>query len=189
MPTGTINWFDPETGKGRVRTRAGKQYPIAQGEAERDATARAARVHFDIKHIEGIDWAMNVRLCRGTRVHRLQHRFGDVAGRRSHPVGGDRSASTLLALWLDAVARGDIDAASALYAPDACVHIGEDVVRGRRSIRSHLDREIAAAGIAVMSVETPDERSAVARVTSARDGSQAEIRIRAEHDEIAEQWL
>lgn len=186
MPTGFVKWFDPETGRGRV-TRHGKEYPIRPGEAERDARAPRARVHFDVERAKGVEWAVNVRLCTGTRMHRLQHRFGDLVGRRSHPVVGDRDASTLAALWLDTLARGDPDATMALYAPDAEIHVDDRVIRGREHILAYLEDAVLATGLSGGPVEALDERTAVAHFERA-DGERGVTRLRADHGEIIEQW-
>lgn len=189
MPTGRMRWFDSAADKGCV-ARGGKEYPVLSGEAERDAQARRAPVHFDIRRQDGIEWAVHVRLCQGTRVDHLQHRFGDLVGRRSHSVPDERDPSTLATLWLEAVAHGDPGAASLLYAPEACVHAADATIRGRERIRQHLARDpIFARTFSATQVHSEDERTVVVHWKSGDGGSLAESHLRVDRGEIVEQWF
>jgi hypothetical protein len=189
MPTGRLKWFDPTTEQGRV-TRYGKEYPILPGEAERDARAKRAPVHFDVRRRDGIDWAVHVRLRRGTRVGRLQHRFGDLVKTPSHHRSGERDPSTVAALWLQAVAAGDASAAALLYAPDACLHVRDAALTGRDRIRRRLANDpIFTHGVSGSRISAEDDRTIVVHWQPGDDVPPASSRLRVERGEIEEQWF
>ncbi|HLI15830.1 MAG TPA: sigma 54 modulation/S30EA ribosomal C-terminal domain-containing protein [Acidimicrobiales bacterium] len=153
MPDGVMRWFDEEAGEGLV-VRAGQRFRAWAGDTEPDARQPGARVHFDAKEVDGVARAVNVSLRHGTRVSRRQDDFATLAGaRRAEAKGPEPFAGVhpellpaylahpieLVRRWADDLARGDVDAALALYAPDARISVGDVKVAGRRNLQSLLE--------------------------------------------------
>jgi hypothetical protein len=110
-------------------------------------------VHFDIVRHEGVRWAVNVTLRRGTRVSARQHRFGDLAGahhpdeKGHHPLTDDRPGvdpayegrpTKLVEEWVRLVNLEDLSTLRLLYAPEAVLHEGRKRVVGRDAIIEYL---------------------------------------------------
>lgn len=58
-PTGTMRWFDPRTGEGRI-VASGREDPADASDVEPRARATGARVHFDIQRVDGVARAVRV---------------------------------------------------------------------------------------------------------------------------------
>jgi cold shock CspA family protein len=145
-------WFDDQTGEGLIR-RDGREYPVRSSDIEAPARVPGAPVHFDIVRHQGVKWAHNVTLRRGTRVSPRQHRFGDLAGahhpdeKGHHPLTDDRPGvdpayegrpMELVAEWVRLVSLGDLSTLRLLYAPEAVLHEGRKRVVGRDAIIEHM---------------------------------------------------
>ena len=76
MPDGTVTYFDPSIGRGRIEDSSGK-YSVREEDMAPDARSEGARVTYDIERDEPHDRAINVRLIGGTRNNPEQRRFGD----------------------------------------------------------------------------------------------------------------
>jgi hypothetical protein len=201
MPDGVLQWIDPASGQAAI-VRAGHVYTTSSSEIEPVARHPGARVHFDIRHLDGGERAVEVRLRPGTRVSHHQRRYGTLAGARrpdtkgaapfahAHPERGREFASHPLEVaraWVDGVQARDLDGLLALYSSDAVVHVGDDDHVGRSHIATYpetspvfgtaLDPEIRGDGGTVV-VHWP-----------ARAGVGVEVRARVEHGLIAEQWV
>ncbi|HEX6299420.1 MAG TPA: hypothetical protein VF148_03025 [Acidimicrobiia bacterium] len=152
MPNGTLVWFDDQTGEGLIR-RDGREYPVRNSEIETAACVPNAPVHFDIVRHEGVRWAVNVTLRRGTRVSPRQHRFGDLAGahhpdeKGHHPLTDDRPGvdpayegrpTELVEEWARLVNLEDLSTLRLLYAPEAVLRDGRKRVVGRDAIIEFL---------------------------------------------------
>jgi cold shock CspA family protein len=152
MPKGTLVWFDDQTGEGLIR-RDGREYPVRSPDIEKAACVPNAPVHFDIVRHEGVRWAVNVTLRRGTRVSPRQHRFGDLAGahhpdeKGHHPLTDDRPGvdpayegrpTELVEEWARLVNLEDLSTLRLLYAPEAVLHEGRKRVVGRDAIIEYL---------------------------------------------------
>lgn len=100
--------------------------------------------------------ASNVSLRKGTRVSHHQGRFGSLTGARQPDTKGRLRLAgmhpelataypehpiELVRRWAVDLAHGEIDAAMALYAPDAEIVIGERRAVGRRAIRALLEEQ------------------------------------------------
>jgi len=202
MPDGVIKWFDPSTGEAEI-VRSGRSFRARASDIEAVARTAGARVHFDIRREQGAEMAVDVRLREGTHASHHHHRFGTLTGARRIDTKGPapyaqvhpdlRSAEAhpleVARAWATNLALGDLSAASALYAPDAAVHAGEQSFVGRSSLLAWLEgcpllgseRHAVvrgAEGTAVVSWEEngPDEPGMV-------------VRCRIAHAQIAEQWV
>ncbi len=171
MPQGTLVWFDDQTGEGLIR-RDGREYPVRSSGIDTSARVPNAPVHFDIVRHEGVRWAVNVTLRRGTRVGAHQHRFGDLAGahhpdeKGHHPLTDDRPGVDpayegrpieLVDEWVRLINLGDLSTLRLLYAPEAVLHDGRKRVVGRDAIIEHMSARLSGS--------TPQ-----ARVLGGRDG-------------------
>lgn len=200
MPDGLMQWYDEHRGEGRV-LHGGKEYPVRAEAIERRARVPGARVRFDVERRDGIDVAVDVRLREGTRVARRQRRFGDQVGARRadtkgsapfarpHPEMGLRLAThpeVVARRWAEHVADDDVEGATMLYAPDAVVHAGDEVLRGRR-----IHGWLSASGLLghVEDTQTRGAGDIIALRWSGRDGRAETSWVRVVHGEIAEQWL
>lgn len=76
MPDGTVTFYDPNIGRGRIEDSSGK-YSVRAEDMAPDARKEGARVNYDIERDEPHDRAVNVHLISGTRNNPKQHRFGD----------------------------------------------------------------------------------------------------------------
>jgi RNA polymerase-binding transcription factor DksA/ribosome-associated translation inhibitor RaiA len=199
MPDGLLQWYDDRRGEGRV-VRGGREYPVRAADMESRARIPGARVHFDVKRHEGVPVAVGVRLREGTRVSRRQRRFGDMAGARRpdtrgsapfarpHPDMGRRLAShphAVVQRWAECVAANDLAGAVLLHAPEAVVHAGHQVLRGRR-VRGWL----SASGLPghVRAVETAGAGDYVVLRWLGPGDRRATSWARVEHGELVELW-
>ncbi|HSJ85431.1 MAG TPA: hypothetical protein VLA91_16640 [Acidimicrobiia bacterium] len=152
MPKGRLVWFDDQTGEGLIR-RDGREYPVRSPDIETAACVPNTPVHFDVSRRDGVRWAVNVTLRRGTRVSPRQHRFGDLAGahhpdeKGHHPLTDDRPGvdpayegrpTELAEEWARLVDLGDLSTLRLLYAPEAVLREGRKRVVGRDAIIEHL---------------------------------------------------
>jgi cold shock CspA family protein len=170
MPKGILVWFDDQTGEGLIR-RDGREYPVRISDVETSARVPNAPVHFDIVRHEGVRWAINVTLRRGTRVSPRHRRFGDLAGahhpdEKGHrPLTDDRPGvdpayegrpTDLAEEWARLVNLKDLSTLRLLYAPEAVLHEGRKRVVGRDAIIESLSARFSG-------------RSPQARVLGGRD--------------------
>ncbi|HLT69184.1 MAG TPA: sigma 54 modulation/S30EA ribosomal C-terminal domain-containing protein [Acidimicrobiales bacterium] len=200
MPDGLLQWYDAREGVGRI-VRRGKRYPVRASDMEPRARVPGARVHFDIRRVDGTAIATNVTLREGTRVSRRQRRFGEMAGARRPSARGTAPFTTarpaliraltdhpeaVVRLWADLVVAGETDDALQLYAPDAVVHAGDEDLRGR-----HIRGWLPDSGLPgrVRSVETSGAGDLVVVRWIGPDDRPATWWARAAHGEIAEQWI
>jgi hypothetical protein len=185
MPTAVLDWYEPEHARGRV-SRRGREYPV-RGDVERDAQVPKARVRFDIGRHEGVEWAENVRLRRGTRVAGLQHRFGDLVGRRSH---GTRESTPRAVgeLWLAALEAGDAGLVKRLYTLNATLRWGGTAALGRERIWRLLEARLAPRPRQDRELTSVDEHT-VELVWGEPPTAPRTIRMRVARGEIVEQWI
>lgn len=200
MPDGLMQWYDRRRGEGRV-VRNNREYPVGAADVEPHARVPGARVHFDVKRLEGVAVAVDVRLRAGTRVSRRQRRFGDMVGARRpdtrgtapfaspHPELGRRLAvhpEVVAWRWAERVADNDLEGATLLYAPDAVVHAGDEELRGRR-----VHGWLSASGLMghVRGVETSGMGELIVVRWIGPDDRPGSVWMRLAHGEIAEQWL
>lgn len=200
MPTGVVTWFDPATGEGLIR-RNGREYPVDRPDIEPDARVAMARVHFDIKRQDGIKRAVNVTLRRGRRVSPHQHHFGDLVGahhpdeKGHHPLTDDHPGIDpayegrpleLIREWARLVNLGDLSTARLLYAPQANLHVGAELVVGRDAIIDHLEGRYAGLHPELESLH--ERKGRIRTVLEAADGSQ-QIDFQVRHGHVVEQWM
>lgn len=201
MPTGTMIWFDPNTGEGRI-VASGREYPADAHEVEPHARAAGARVHFDIQRVDGVARAVRVAARPGTRTSTRQRRFGDLTG-SARPEEKGRAPLThasagidplyvgqpmaLVRHWIRAADSGHLDGLLPLYAPDAVVHTPADDHHGRGAIRAFLvDSGLLSRGWSARPVGGENEVTAVRQVTAPDAGRTSRFRIA--HGQIIEQW-
>lgn len=198
-----MQWFDEASGEGRI-LHAGRRFAVRTAAAETSARVPGARVHFDIDSGAGGAVAVNVRLLPGTRVSRRQRRFGDLTGSatadskgtapfaQAHPEMGhdlQRHPMRVAQLWSDLLTAGDLDGAMLLYAPDAVLHAGGDVVVGPTAIRRRLVASSLPGRSEPGFIRGEDGSIVVRWEHTAPDGESLEGHLRVAHGEIAEQWL
>jgi hypothetical protein len=159
-------------------------------------------VHFDISH-DG-EHATEVTARSGGRTRRSHGGVGTLAGAhapwskmaeppttatlelrrldRTHPM-------RLARAWSDAVARGGLDDALLLYAPDAEVHIGAEIVSGRRHVAGALE------ALSVFGEEQPadelegDADDVIVRWAARDERPEWATRLHIAHGEVVTQWL
>ena len=212
MPTGTVRWFDPDTGDVRIVARSGREYVARAADVEPAARAPRARVGFDVVREGGVARAVSVRLRRGTRTSRLQGGFGSLAGaRRPDAAGGAASGrlypeqgagsaprlpTAVARAWLEAMAEGDVTAVLRLYAPDAVVHVPGGDLAGRRAVQGflngsvllgvrHADTQVRERG-PLVHVRWPASDVDLTRTPIA--DRRRTTRLRVAHGQIVEQW-
>lgn len=201
MPNGAMLWFDDRAGEGRI-VASGRQYPVHERDVEPRARATGARVHFDVKRVDGVPTAVRVQSRPGTRTTTRQRRFGDLTG-AARPEEKGRAARThqhgdidplysgqpvaLVRHWIAAADSGHMDSLLPLYAPDAVLHTPTGDHHGRVAIRAFLlDSGLLTRGWSARPVSAPEGVSAV-RTTDAPDAGRT-ARFRIAHGQIAEQW-
>jgi cold shock CspA family protein len=202
MPRGTVTWFDPKTGEGRI-AHAGQTLVVRAQDLQPAARAAGARVRFDLRREHGTLRAHNARLLEGTRQSPRQGRFGDLVGAKrpdhkgrqplthGHPdlQPGPGLPSAVARRWIEAMKRGDPERATALYAPDAVLHTELGRLRGHRQIHDYLSGS-PLLGSPPWTVEIHGDKVVLLRWTSPRDGGpRGTSRLRVRHGEIAEQWI
>lgn len=202
MPAGTVRWFDPKRGEGRI-VHANHDYPVDAGELEREARVPRARVRFDVRRDGEIARAVHARLIRGTRTGRRQGRFGDLVGAaypdekgrapltHHHPdlqVGVDHPLQ-VARRWVEALERGDVLGAVELYAPDAKLLLEGQTFAGRAEIQGCLGSR-SILGTHPWNVEIQGDGDALVRWGSLDpDVPPGEARTRVAHGEIIEQRI
>jgi hypothetical protein len=201
MPDGVVQWFDEAAGIGRI-VHGGRRYACAAADMERDAQVVGARVHFDIGH-DG-EHATAVTARTGGRTGRGHGGVGNLAGAHApwSKIGEPSTTATLelrkidrthpLQLargWSDVIARGGLDDALLLYAPDAECHLDAEVLGGRRHLASALER-VPVFGLEQPADElTGDDGDVIVRWAQRDDRPAWATRLRIAHGEIVAQWL
>lgn len=202
MPDGMLKWFDSKSGEAEIE-RGGRSFRARAREVDTHARRPGARVHFDIRRLNGVDEAVNVKLREGTRVSRRQHRFGSLVGARSadtkglsphaHVLPDLRNAAAhpleVARAWASALEAGDLPAVLELYSADAVVHVEGRPVTGRRAIHAWVET-VPALGVAGHA-RISGSNGFVSVTWNASDeleqGMSALCRI--SHSQIAEQWI
>lgn len=206
MPDGQIQWIDNDQRVVQL-ARRGREYKAPLSEVDSAARVPGARVHFDITREDGIDGAANVTLRTGSRTNRRHRRFGDLTGARrpgskapsiaAERLGVDVATQPLKVVrsWLETISDGDLDAALALYAPDATVHHAGEEVRGRDHIRAFLaDEAPRGVDLEATSVAGDDEQVRVDWPSHVQFGTDAPATTELatyfaiDHGHIVEQW-
>ena len=189
MPNGIVRWIDPKRSIGRV-SRWGKGYPFRCEDAERDALTADARVHFDLRRQGGAPWAVNIRLRRGTRTSRRQHRFGDQAGVHTRARREQLDPATLAKRWLGEVERGNAAAAVEVYAPEARLHTASGTYAGRDRILAYLaDNPVVRPNPTDVATRGQDENVVTIGWRDTARGPHRQTRLRVARGEIIEQWI
>ncbi|MEX0796311.1 MAG: hypothetical protein WD274_06425 [Acidimicrobiia bacterium] len=198
MTKGTIVWFDNQTGEGRIR-RDGREYPVRISDIETSARVPNAPVHFDIVRHDGVRWAVNVTLRRGTRVSPWHHRFGDLAGahhpdeKGHHPLTDDRPGvdpayegrpTELAEEWARLVNLEDLSTLRLLYAPEAVLHEGRKRVVGRDAIVEYLSARFSGSS---PQARVLGGRNGVVAVELSLEGRTSLIELKLAHGRVVEQ--
>lgn len=199
MPTGVVQWFDPDAGEGRLMG-SGRRFAVRADAIEPKARYAGARVHFDIDHDAAGDVATRVVLREGTRVSPRQRRFGDLVGARRFDTKSaavtTRSAGVhdagvhphlVAERWARAMADGAIDDAARLYSPTAVLHAGGAVATGPAAIRRHLDT-LLPAGTALEDISGDGDAVRIRWAVADLSHGRLESHLVIEHGEIVEQW-
>jgi RNA polymerase-binding transcription factor DksA len=201
MPEGVVQWFDVDSGEGRI-VRGSREYPVSADEVEPRARVAGARVRFDVVRDDGVEMAGSVVLREGSRVGRGKRRFGDLAGARRvdskgpapfarpHPELGRGligHPEVVAQRWGEQVIAGDLDSAVLLYAPDAVVHAGDEELKGRR-----VHGWLSTSGLLghVRGVESRGVGDDVVELRwVGREGRLERSWLRTARGEIVEQWI
>ncbi len=201
MPDGVMKWFDPSTGEAEI-TRGGRLFPARSSDIESVARRAGARVHFDVRRVDGVDRAVGVRLREGTRVSHHHRRFGTLVGARwidtkgpaphaeAHPELRADGAHPLQVArsWATCVARGDAPGMLALYAPGAVVHVDGESLSGRL-LRAWLEASPLFGCGRHARVRGGEGTADVSWGVGTADEPGATVRSRIDHGRIAEQWV
>jgi ribosome-associated translation inhibitor RaiA/cold shock CspA family protein len=203
MPDGIVQWFDSDSGEGRVLHRR-RRYAVGTADVEPDARAAGARVHFDIDHASDGTRATNVTLRHGTRSARSQRRFGDLIGAttqaaKTSPIDAQQSPDltrdpvAVAEWWAQNLAAGDLDEVLVLYSPEAALHLpgqsDDDVLVGREQIRRHWHASPLLGGPPAALIRGEGDDRVVMRWPAAiAGGDLAETRLQVRRGEIVEQW-
>jgi cold shock CspA family protein len=205
MPTGRVKWFDDKSGEGRI-SHGTREIPVHTADIEGPARAPGARVHFDVTREEGVERAVNVELRQGTRVSPHQHRFGDLKGahhpdERGHAplthrhtdrdagIGLEDHPMRVAHAWAEAVARGELEAVTHLYAPDVELHLGPRVGAGRRRAEAFLLDADLLGTRTLDAVLRGDTGYVVIKWRAETGHHPIYSRLRIAHGQIVEQWL
>jgi cold shock CspA family protein len=198
MPKGTLVWFDDDTGEGLIR-RDGREYPVRSSDVETSARVPNAPVHFDIVRHQGVRWAKNVTLRRGSRVSARQHRFGDLAGahhpdeKGHHPLTDDRPGVDpayegrpieLVEEWARLVNLGDLSTLRLLYAPEAVLHEVRKRVVGRDAIIERMSARLSGSSPQARVLGGRDD---VVAVELSVEGRTSLVELRLAHGRVVEQ--
>lgn len=199
MPDGVVQWFDLDSGEGRV-LHAGKRYVVKAADADPAARVAGARVHFDV---EREFYAVDVQPRAGRRTTRRQRRFGDLTGSPVSDAKGDapfaspqpelgrdlqRHPVQVVEQWARSLGDGDLEQAMQLYAPNAALHAGGRVLIGTRAIRGYWEISPLLGRASDPEITGTDGEFEV-WWTSGADTATPVIRLRVAHGEIAEQHV
>jgi cold shock CspA family protein len=205
MPSGRVKWFDDKSGEGRI-SHGTREIPVRRADIETPARAPGARVHFDVTREEGVERAVNVELRQGTRVSRHQHHFGDLKGAhhpdehghaalthghadRDSAIGFEDHPMRVVHAWAEAVARGELEGAIHLYAPDVELHRGPRVATGRRRAEAFLTDADLLGTRRLDAILRGDTGYIVVRWRAESGHHPIHSRLRIAHGQITEQWL
>lgn len=198
MPKGKLVWYDDQTGEGLIR-RDGREYPVRSPDIETRARVPNAPVHFDIARREGVKWAVNVTLRRGTRVSRHRHRVGDLAGahhpdeKGHHPLTDDRLGvdpayegrpGELAERWAQLVNLKDLSTLRLLYAPEAVLREGRKRVVGRDAIIEYLSERFSGSSPQATVLGGRDD-VVIVELNAGRRSSHVELEVA--HGRVVEQ--
>lgn len=198
MPTGVMQWFDPRSGEGVIRSRRG-DYAVRAEDVEPHARVPGARVHFDRVRADGAEHAVHVRLRRGGRTSPHHHRVGDLKGAH-HPEAKGRPASQptpppredhpveIAKQWLRALRTGDVQGATALHAPDAVIHGPDGRSAGVHAVRRWVQRASGLSSWTTADVQPRGEEIEVVWQARPNLDSTSALRIRVAHGRVAELW-
>lgn len=201
MPDGIVQWFDTESGEGRVLHRR-RRYAVSTSDIEPDARVPGARVHFDIDHTSGGTSATGVTLRRGIRSSKGQRRFGDTTGAptdaakkpitTSHESFDQdptmfRSPVRAAEFFASQMSIGDLDEVMVLYSPTATLHTGGRILFGLDEIRRHWQRSSLLGAELAPSVRGDQDGTVLIR-WPAQQGERAHSRLQISRGEITEQW-
>jgi hypothetical protein len=152
MPYGVVRWFDETTNQGLVARRA-TQYPVLGSDMDPRTRRPGARVHFDVRRQDDVQWACDVRPRVGGRSSPRQHRFGDLAGAHhpdekghvpssgSHPQEPfhlEGHPTEVARTWLRLLVDADFGTIVHLYAPEVVLNNRGKVMTGRRGVEDLL---------------------------------------------------
>lgn len=201
MPDGVVQWYDHESGQGRV-IHSGKRYACTARDMDAAARHAGARVHFDVTS-DGTR-AVNVTTRDRGRSRRSHRGAGSLAGAHAPWAKVSDPPTTasmelrrldrtrpmhLLRAWSDAVARGALDDAILMYAPDAVIHTEDGALSGRNSVATVLE-SLSAFGTEESATALSGDDDHV-QVEWARSPVMAPtmVRSRVTNGEIVEQWI
>ncbi len=199
MPDGVVQWFDEDRGEGRI-LHAGKRYVVRSEDTEPAARVAGARVHFDVQDEMR---AVDVRMRSGRRTSKRQRRFGDLTGAGRTDDKGDapfataqpelghdlqRHPTRVIEQWAGQLAAENLDQAMLLYAPNAALHAGGDVMVGADAIRGFLEGSPLLGQDAEIRIRGSNGDFVLE--WSAVEGLESPVaRFRVAHGEILEQHL
>jgi ribosome-associated translation inhibitor RaiA len=201
VPEGVVRWFDEARGDAEV-ARDGQTYHVPAGAIEAAARHPGARVHFDLQQFEGVVQATDVRLRQSARASRHRHRFGTLEGAHrfdtkgrpayagAHPElhAAELHPMQVARSWATSVACGDLDAALALYSPDAVVYVGDRTLEGRPALSGWLEASPAFGCVRHARIFGQGDGAIVTWEAEAPGEQGFTVRCRMAHGEIAEQW-
>jgi len=200
MPNGVIMWFDSRTGEARIR-RDGHEYPAAARDIDTAARVPSARVHFDIRREGGVERAVNVTLRAGGRHNPRQHRFGDLAGahhpdeKGHHPLTDNHPGTDpaheghpvrLIEEWGRLANLDQPATLRLLYAPEAVLHIEEELVVGRDALIDRLGVEFTGQSSEAGSAR---ERDGIVVLSFRVGDRRLQMEFAVHHGRVVEQWV
>lgn len=203
MPDGVVQWFDPSSGEATI-VRAGRVFRARVADLEAVARRAGAHVHFDVRREQGVETAVEVQLRPGARASHRHHRFGALTGARGPDTKGPlpyahvnpelaRSGVMhpleVVRAWATSLSGGDAAGASALYAPDAVLHVGEEPVTGRSALQAWLEASPLLGAGRRAAVRGADGEAIVTWAPSGPDERAVSVRCRFAHGELTEQWV
>src|SRR5450759_3521576 len=202
MPDGVMRWFDPRTGEAEV-VRGGRTFPARAGDIETEARRPGARVHFDIRRVQGVEEAVDVRLRPGARVSHHHHRFGTLTGARRIDTKGPAPYAQVhpelrlaevhplevARAWATSVAHGDIPGSIALYSADAVLHVADQPLVGRSAIGGWLTGSPLLGSAHHARIRGEEGTVAVSWGATGPDEPGMVVHCRIAHAQIVEQWV
>lgn len=202
MPDGVMRWFDPRTGEAEV-VRGGRTFPARAGDIETEARRPGARVHFDIRRVQGVEEAVEVRLRPGARVSHHHHRFGTLTGARRIDTKGPAPYAQVhpelrlaevhplevARAWATSVAHGDIPGSIALYSADAVLHVADQPLVGRSAIGGWLTGSPLLGSAHHARIRGEEGTVAVSWGATGPDEPGMVVHCRIAHAQIVEQWV